>query len=91
MHREPTKRCPVRGCKAKHPRRLLMCRHHWLLVPQYLRRQVWAHFRPEQLEGQDPSRAYLAAATAAIAAAGRAETAPTRQGGHYAAALGAAG
>lgn len=50
------------------PPRLLMCPGHWRRVPRYLQDRVWATYVPGQEARKDPSKAYLDAAEAAIAA-----------------------
>jgi len=45
-----------------------MCKPHWYMVPKPLRKEVWRTYRKGQEVTKDPSREYLAAAKAAIAA-----------------------
>jgi hypothetical protein len=52
---------------------MLMCGRHWRLVPRALQQDVWRSYRPGQENDKQPSRTYLAAADAAIAAVRRAE------------------
>lgn len=65
--------CHADGCATDVPPRMLMCRRHWALVPQALQRQVWATYRSGQEVDKRPSRAYLVAADAAVAAVARIE------------------
>jgi hypothetical protein len=51
---------------------MLMCRKHWFKVPQQLRDQVWATYRPGQEVDQQPSAAYLVAQRAAVEAVAQA-------------------
>lgn len=61
-------RCHAEGCEEQVPPSLLMCRAHWFMVRKALRREVWRLYVSGQEERKDPSREYLAAAKAAIAA-----------------------
>jgi len=45
---------------------MLMCLHHWRLVPGLLKAAVTATYRPGQCDDKNPSAAYLKAARAAI-------------------------
>lgn len=60
--------CHARRCKVAVPPKMLMCRRHWAMVPRALQRDVWARYVPGQERRKDPSREYLNAAQAAIAA-----------------------
>ena len=35
------------------------CRPHWYKLPGYLRRKIWASFRPGQEVSKTPSRRYV--------------------------------
>ena len=61
--------CHARNCLRQVPRKMLMCRRHWFMVPKALRNAVWATY----VEGQEiglaePSKSWHGAADAAIAA-----------------------
>lgn len=61
--------CHAKHCTAGCPRRHLMCRRHWAMVPKDLQRVVWQTYQFGQEAGLvRPSKEYLAAAKAAIAA-----------------------
>lgn len=61
-------KCHVPGCERHVDPARLMCGMHWRLVPRALQREVWRTYRPGQEKDKNPSREYLAAATAAIEA-----------------------
>lgn len=63
-----THTCHIPHCSMAVKPELLMCLMHWRLVPRPLQREVWRYYRPGQCNDQNPSRAYLDAAAAAIAA-----------------------
>lgn len=54
--------CHAIGCYAPIPPKLLMCMHHWRLVPRDLQDAVWEYYRPGQEITKDPSPEYLLAA-----------------------------
>ena len=58
--------CHAHGCDTEVPPRLFMCRRHWYRLPKPYRDAIWAAYRPGQENDKRPSRAYLAAARAAI-------------------------
>ena len=60
--------CHALGCTVEVPERIFMHREHWFMVPKPLRDAIWRHYRPGQEVTKDPSKAYVAAGTAAIAA-----------------------
>ena len=62
-----THTCHVPTCDEPVPPRMLMCRRHWFLVPDNLRRAVWQHYRPGQEIDKNPSSEWMGAATRAIA------------------------
>lgn len=45
-----------------------MCSVHWKMVPASLKAAVWTHYRPGQCDDMQVSKAWLAAADAAIEA-----------------------
>jgi hypothetical protein len=67
--------CHAEGCLKEIPPRLLMCGHHWAMVPRPLRNEVWATYRPGQEIDKRPSPEYLQAADAAIQAVATAQRA----------------
>jgi hypothetical protein len=67
--------CHARGCKTAVAPNLLMCLPHWRLVPQELKRAVWATYRRGQEIRKDPTPEYLVAARAAIEAVAEKERA----------------
>jgi len=60
--------CHAKGCSAEVPPSLLMCSHHWRMVPEDLQRRVWRTYRKGQEIDKRPSEAYLAAMREAIEA-----------------------
>jgi hypothetical protein len=60
--------CHAWGCQTPVPPVLLMCRHHWRMVPPDLRDAVWVNYRPGQETDKTPSQEYVNAALAAIEA-----------------------
>jgi hypothetical protein len=60
--------CHARGCTTPVPPEMLMCRHHWFMVPRNVRAKVWAAYREGQCDDKRPSEAWLEAANAAILA-----------------------
>ncbi len=71
--------CHALRCLAEIQPNSFMCRAHWFSVPQSLRDQLWATYRPGQEITKDPSSEYLAAAAACIRAAAEREGIPTEQ------------
>lgn len=67
--------CHAKGCKVRVPRRMLMCRKHWFMVPRDLQAAVWATYVDGQENRMDPTPEYLAAAKAAIDAVAAKEAA----------------
>ena len=61
-------RCHATGCEAAVPPEMLMCRHHWFMVPKLARDRVWRTYRQGQCDDMNPSRAYAEAAKAAVEA-----------------------
>lgn len=58
--------CHAKGCTKSVPPKLLMCLHHWRMVPADLQKAVWATYRKGQETDKRPSREYLDVARAAI-------------------------
>jgi len=65
--------CHALGCSERVMPSRLMCPRHWYMVPAPLRREVWRTYRPGQEVDKSPSRSYVDAADAAIAAVANAE------------------
>ena len=63
-----TRSCAARGCGVQVPPKMLMCRKHWYMVPVFLRRAVWAAYRPGQEHDGNPSETYLSVMRAAVEA-----------------------
>lgn len=51
--------CHAYGCNKQVPPKLLMCPHHWRLVPKTIQREVWEHYVPGQEVRKDPTDDYL--------------------------------
>lgn len=51
--------CHWPGCEAAVPAAQWGCRRHWMMLPKYLRDQIWLAFRPGQEISKTPSIAYL--------------------------------
>ena len=60
--------CHARDCTKVVPPRMLMCGHHWRMVPKHLQQVVWMMYEPGQETRKDPSMTYLRAAELAIEA-----------------------
>lgn len=60
--------CHARRCETPVPPRLFMCRRHWFMVPEPLRAEIKAEYRPPQCKTKRPSRAWVTAAIAAVRA-----------------------
>lgn len=60
--------CHARGCKVEVKPELLMCFHHWKMVPVMIQRRVWNAYRQGQCEDKNPSEAWRRAADEAIQA-----------------------
>jgi hypothetical protein len=58
--------CHARGCTAEVPPELLMCAHHWKMVPKDIQTMVWRHYRPGQCDDKRPSPEWMRAAQMAI-------------------------
>ena len=59
-------RCAADGCKQQIVRTLLMCAHHWHLVPLAEQTAVWRTYRAKQHGGDDTP--YVRAVADAVAA-----------------------
>ncbi len=71
-----THKCHAYQCKAAVPPRMLMCKHHWSLVPKNVQRAIWATYRRGQEQDKRPSDSYLAVQRVAVSAVAGME-------GHY--------
>jgi len=69
----PAHTCHAEGCTKTVPPRMLMCLPHWRMVPRELQRQVWDTYVPGQEVRKDPTREYLEAHRAAVAAVAKLE------------------
>jgi len=69
----PTHTCHARGCGKPVKPELLMCGHHWRMVPRVIQRAVWAAYRPGQCDDKNPSKEWFRAADAAIGYVARVE------------------
>lgn len=58
--------CHAERCSVPVPPKLLMCRIHWYMVPEPLRRAVWRTYRPGQEIDKRPSAEYLEVMQSAI-------------------------
>lgn len=59
--------CHATGCKTEVVPERLMCLKHWRMVSKRIQNLVWAYYRPGQCDDKAPSKAWMAAADAAIA------------------------
>jgi len=76
----PPHLCGAIGCTRRIPRRLLMCRDHWLMVPMEMRERIWNHYAPgQELPPAAPSAAYLQSVADAINHVWRKENAAGKQ------------
>lgn len=66
--------CHAEGCDLLVKPERLMCLRHWRMVPRELQRDVWAHYVAGQEKTKRPTREYLAAAAAAVAAVAEKES-----------------
>lgn len=57
---------------------MLMCRRHWFMVPERLRRAVWRTYRSGQCDDMNPSADWHKAADAAIGYVAAKENKPLR-------------
>lgn len=75
--------CHARNCSAKTKPEMLMCLKHWRMVPRNLQKDVWATYRPGQCDDRAPSKAWYAAADAAIEAVAAKEGPPPKPKSDY--------
>lgn len=73
-----THRCQAAGCRKSVPLRMLMCFHHWRLVPAVLQREVWRTYVPGQEVTMNITDDYLMAVSNAINAVADREAAIAR-------------
>jgi hypothetical protein len=64
----PAHTCHAIGCSTPVPPEMLMCAPHWRQVPAEIKAAIWRTYRPGQCDDKRPSREWLDAANAAIAA-----------------------
>lgn len=68
--------CHLPSCDESVPRRWLMCKEHWFMVPRDIRREVNRTYQPGQEKGEVlPSEEWHEAADKAIEAVARKEAA----------------
>lgn len=66
--------CAARACKTKVPLRMLMCSHHWRMVPRALQVRVWDEYKPGQEQNLGRvSPEYLAVVEEAVQAVANVE------------------
>lgn len=58
--------CHANRCTTPVPPKMLMCPKHWIMVPQELKKEVWAYYRPGQERDKQPSKLWMRAAKNAI-------------------------
>ena len=63
----PDHYCHAIGCKMPVPPRMFACKRHWFRLPKAMRDAIWDVYVPGQEIRKDPTPAYLAAASAAVA------------------------
>lgn len=69
-YREATHTCKARGCMRQIARKFLMCRDHWLQVPETTRQEVWDAYNEMQSLGTMTIR-YARAVASAVESIGR--------------------
>jgi len=65
--------CHAIGCKVPVEPKMFMCKTHWFMVPDPIRRSVWHHYRPGQERDWRPSLAYCMIAKRAVEAVAKKE------------------
>jgi hypothetical protein len=70
--------CHARSCRTPCAPEKLMCLRHWRMVPKGVQLAVRRSYRPGQCDDKRPSRAWLDAADAAIAAVAAKERGPAQ-------------
>lgn len=58
--------CHATGCTIEVPRDMLMCKHHWFMVPKDIRARVWKYFTPGQCVGGSIDEEWIQAARDAV-------------------------
>lgn len=66
MNRAAAHHCHAQNCPKEVSPSMLMCHHHWGLLPVALRMPVVRHYRKGQCADKRPSKEWLAAARRAI-------------------------
>lgn len=66
--------CHAQSCSAEIVPELLMCLHHWRLVPKKMQQRILAAYREGQCDDKQPSAEWLEAAKEAIDAVFEKET-----------------
>jgi hypothetical protein len=62
----PIHYCHAAGCPVEVAPKMLMCAHHWRMVPKTMQWKVWSTYRKGQEVTKDPSVAYAEAAMTAV-------------------------
>lgn len=76
--------CHARDCATEVPPKMLMCQPHWFMVPKSIRDRVWQTYNAGQERTKNPSRAWHAAADAAIDAVHKFELTERARDGYMA-------
>ena len=50
--------CHAWGCQTEINPHLFMCLKHWKMLPRFLQKEIWHHYRPGQEEDKQPSQEY---------------------------------
>lgn len=58
--------CHATACKVEVPPEMFMCKRHWFMLAGWLRKKIWATYRPGQCDDMAPSRAYCEAARESV-------------------------
>lgn len=58
--------CHARGCTANVAPKLFMCRKHWFMLTEQMRRNVWRAYRKCQEIDKTPSKEYIEVTTRII-------------------------
>lgn len=58
--------CHAAGCVVPVSPKMFMCKHHWFMLPEDIRLEVWMEYIPGQEETKTPTEKYLEVARKAI-------------------------
>jgi len=50
--------CHATNCKINVPPEMFMCKRHWFMLPQSMRKLIWANYREGQCDDMNPSKEY---------------------------------